>query len=329
MGPSSLSSWVRLIASTLDSCGVDADEVFRRAKMPATQLREPNSRYPASGLQRLWLLAGEATGDPCFGMEVGRSWHPTSFHALGYAALASSTLRQALEYIVRYSRVVSSGARLALTGQGDEVELRLESHLDAPGPAAEALRAPAQAGLAAIVVLCREARGAPIELRRVTFAHQGHAGAARLERFFGCPIVFGANHSALVFPAAAVDAALGTANPVLLGVNEQVLARYHAHLESSELADRVRSQLLRSLPSGDVRQSSIARSLHLSLRSMQRKLADEGTSFRALLDETRRRLAEQYAKDETLSAAEVAYLLGFSEARSFSRARQRWIRVPR
>src|SRR5688572_21885026 len=111
MGPSSLSSWVHLIASTLNARGVDADEVFLRAKMSPGQLRDPNSRYPASQVRRLWLLAAETTGDPCFGMEVGRAWHPTSFHALGYAALASSTLREALAYVARYSRVVSSGAR--------------------------------------------------------------------------------------------------------------------------------------------------------------------------------------------------------------------------
>ena len=324
MGPSSLSSWVYLIASTLSARGVDAARVFLQAKMSSSQLRDPNSRYPASSIRRLWLLAAEATGDPCFGMEVGRTWHPTSFHALGYAALASSTLREALEYVARYSRVVSSGARIDLSEQRGEVALRLASELDGANSDGEALRAPTQAGLAAITVLCRAAHGAPVELRRVTFAHRSHAGAARLEDFFACPIVFAAEHSALVFPAPALDAPLGTANAVLLGVNEQVLAHYDAHLEASELAARVRSQLLHSLPSGDLRQSSIARALHLSLRSMQRKLAKEGTSFRLMLDETRRRLAAQYAKDATLSAAEVAYLLGFSEASSFSRAKRRW-----
>ena len=321
MGPSSLSSWVQLIARTLRARGINAEEVFRQAKLPPVQSRDPNARYPAGSLQRLWGLAAEATGDPCFGLEVGRAWHPTSFHALGYAALASASLCQALEYLVRYSRVVTSGARLELVEQRGEVVLSLASQLDVDG---EALRAPAQAGLAAIAVLCREARGAPVELRRVSFAHRAHEGARRLEDFFDCQVAFGAKQNALVFPLIGLDAPLGTANAVLLGVNEQVLAHYHAHLESSELAERVRSQLLRSLPSGDLRQSSVARSLNLSLRSMQRKLGEEGTSFRDVLDETRRRLAAQYAKDETLSSAETAYLLGFSEASSFSRARRRW-----
>src|SRR5688572_28233332 len=122
MGPSSLSSWVQLISRTLRARGTDDEEVFRRAKMPPV-IHDPNARYPAGGLQRLWLLAAEASGDLCFGMEVGRAWHPTSFHALGYAALASSTLRQALEYLVRYSRVVTTGARLALAEGRGEVAL--------------------------------------------------------------------------------------------------------------------------------------------------------------------------------------------------------------
>jgi AraC-like DNA-binding protein len=90
------------------------------------------------------------------------------------------------------------------------------------------------------------------------------------------------------------------------------------------VADRVRARLARTLPQGEVGQEAIARSLNLSLRSMQRKLRQEGTSFRELLEETRRSLAAQYGRDSTLSASEIAYLLGFAEASSFSRAMRRW-----
>src|SRR5262245_10501079 len=91
MGPSTLSSWARLIASALAARGIDVEGLFRRAGMSIDQLEVPNSRYPLTAMQRLWALATEATRDPCFGLDVGRSWHPTTFHALGYSALASAT----------------------------------------------------------------------------------------------------------------------------------------------------------------------------------------------------------------------------------------------
>jgi AraC-like DNA-binding protein len=100
--------------------------------------------------------------------------------------------------------------------------------------------------------------------------------------------------------------------------------QYHARIDARHIGDRVRAQLTRLLPTGKVSQQAVARALNLSLRSMQRKLKEEGASFRGLVDDTRQRLARQYLADPTLSVGEVAYLLGFADASSFSRASRRW-----
>ncbi|HET7361958.1 MAG TPA: AraC family transcriptional regulator [Burkholderiales bacterium] len=324
MGPSTLSSWALLIARALAARGIDAQSVFRRAGVAPDKLQDPNARYPLAGVQRLWALATEVTGDACFGLEVGRSWHPTTFHALGYCALASASLREALLYVVRYCKVVSTGARVQLERQGSEVAVRLSSRLRELAVPTPSSRPAIQAALVALAVLCREARGGSIAIRRVTFAHRDATCRERLQRFFQCRVVFGAPNNALVLRTAEVDAPLPTGNPALARINEQLVADYHAQLESADLVERVRSQLMRLLPSGHVGQATVAKSLHLSLRSLQRKLREEGTSFRKLVDQTRRRLAQQYAKDSTLSASEVAYLLGFSDPSSLSRAMRRW-----
>jgi len=322
MGPSSLSSWVRLIAGTLAARGIDAEGLLRRAGMPIDRLEDPNARYPLSAMHRLWMLATDATRDPCFGLEVGRSWHPTTFHALGYSALACATLREALGYVARYCRVVSTGARIDIVDHEGDVSIVLASRDHSPAQATE----PAvQAGLAALVILCRVARGGPVVPQRVTLQQDNNPQAsARLREFFGCVVEFSASQNALVFRASDLDAPLPTANPVLVQISAQALERYVARIPSDTLADRVRSRIIRLLPSGPIGQEAVARSLDLSLRSMQRKLKEEGATFRELLDDTRRRLADQYAKDSTLSSSELAYLLGFSEASSFRRALRRW-----
>jgi AraC-like DNA-binding protein len=325
MGPSSLSSSARLIARSLTERGIDAEALFRRAKVSYAELDDPNARYPLAAVHRLWALADEVTRDPCFGLDVGRAWHPTSFHALGYAALASATLREALGYVVRYARVVNSGARVDLVDRGGEIMLTLGRGFREPAFAPFVSDSPVQAGLAAIVVLCRQARGHAVDLRRVTLEQDERNGAhARMQGFFGCPVVFGAGENALVFRPEELDAPLSSANAVLAQINARALEDYLARLESPALSDRVRARLVRSLPAGNVEQSAMARTLNMSLRSMQRKLNREGTSFRALLDDTRRQLARQYLGDATMSLAEVAYLLGFSEASSLARAMRRW-----
>jgi AraC-like DNA-binding protein len=276
-------------------------------------------------MQRLWRAAMESTGDPCIGLEVGRSWHPTTFHALGYAALTSGSLREALALVARYSRIVSTGALVAIDDYGADVRVRLKSRLPDYAIESAPMAPQVQAGLAALVVLCRTLVDSHFSPQRVLFAQSASASSAdRLRAFFECPVALGGREDALVFSAASLDAALGTANPLLLSINEQALLQYHARLDARHIGDRVRAQIARSLPSGKVSERAVAGALNLSLRSMQRKLKEEGASFRGLIDDSRRRLARQYAADPTLSAGEVAYLLGFADASSFSRASRRW-----
>src|SRR5690348_345067 len=191
MGPSTLASWALLIQRSLAARGIDADALFRRAKMDPAQLHDPNARYPMVAVQHLWALAAEATHDPCFGLEVGQAWHPTTFHALGYSAIASASLREALGYVVRYSRVVTTGAHAELVDRGAETAFTLSTRKDAGETQPAAIRLALEAGSVALAILCREVRRAPIGLVRVTFAHRDEACRARLESFFECPVAFG------------------------------------------------------------------------------------------------------------------------------------------
>jgi len=319
VGPSTLSSWALLLARALAKRGIDAERLFRQAKIRFDQLQDANARYPLAAIQRLWLLASEATGDPCFGLDVGASWQPTSFHALGYSALACATLREAFAYLARYCRVVSNGAGVEVVDLPDQVVVKLTSRERVPDVAA-----PVQAGLAAIVMMCRSASGGTIAPRRVHFTYEENGTRARLERFFGCPIAFGSSYDGLVFSARDADAPLPGANAVLLGINEQALHLYAARIDSKQVADRVRAHVVRLLPSGEADQARIARTMNVSLRNLQRKLRQEGVTFRELVDDTRHHLAGQYARDSTLSTSDIAYLLGFSEPSSFVRAKRRW-----
>ena len=320
MVTSTLTSWALMIHRALSARAIDANALFRGAGLDPERLRDSNARYPLTGMQRLWALATSATGDECFGLEVAQAWHPTTFHALGYSALASETLREALQRMVRYGRVVTTGARLELEQNGDEVTVKLLGSL----PLDQMVPASIDAGVASIVILCRQGRGGQVDPIHVRLTRAQPACFGRLQDFFGCSIDFGGPENSLVFRASDLDAQLPTANPVLLRVNEQVLTDYLARLERSEVTVQVQAKLIQLLPSGEVEESSIARMLNLSLRSMQRKLKARGVSFRKLLDDTRRQLAEQYLKDSTLSVSEIAYLLGFAEVSSFSRAFKRW-----
>ena len=323
MGPTTSASWVRLIAATLEERGIDPRSLLRRSSVSQEILTNPDARCSTIAVQRLWEAGLDITEDPCFGLAVGARWHPTSFNAVGYAALASRSLYDVLEIIVRYARVISSGADLQLLKGKSEVALRLKSHLPQQLVSERALHAATLAAFAAITVLC--ARAAHTSgLIRVTFRQSPPPCKPQMREFFGCTVLSGEAENRMVFSRARLEKPLATEDRVLRTLNERIVVQYLRSYDASSFAERVSSELLRSMPTGRSSQGDIARALFMTTRTLQRRLRAERTTFREVLDGTRREMDELYADDESMASQEVAYLLGFSDDRSLSRARSRW-----
>jgi len=320
MQASTISSWALVIARALTAQGIDSHALFRQNGLDPATLKDSNARYPVSSMTRLWQAAVAASGDPCFGLTAADHWHPTSLHALGYAWLASHTLREAFERAVRYGRLVSNATQLALVERGEEAQLVfMRPHADTV-----TADAASQAALALIVHLTRASCGSDFHPRRVCLRQAKPACAPRLRAFFHAPVEFQSRDDALVFATSALPAPLATANAALAQANDRVAVQYLARFDRQDVTARLRAHLLESLPSGAVSEAAAAQSLRLSRRSLQRRLQDAGTSFTQLLEATRRELALQYLKDSSVSVSEVAYLLGFSEVANFTRAFRRW-----
>jgi AraC-like DNA-binding protein len=136
--------------------------------------------------------------------------------------------------------------------------------------------------------------------------------------------------NAIELTRADVEDRLPAGNAELARENDQVLVRYLARLEGARVSSRVQQALLEALPDGAPSKPAIARVLGMSARNLQRHLADEGTSFKALLEEARVALARNYVDEGRLSVTEIAFVLGFADTSTFSRAFKRWTgRSPR
>jgi AraC-like DNA-binding protein len=130
--------------------------------------------------------------------------------------------------------------------------------------------------------------------------------------------------NALEFARADLEDRLPSGNAELARGNDEVLMRYLARLEQSRVSSRVQQALLEALPDGAPSKTAIARGLGMSARNLQRHLADEGTSFKVLLTEARVSLARTYVEQRRLSVTEIAFVLGFADTSTFSRAFKRW-----
>lgn len=323
-----LTSWARAIRKALDAAGVDSARLFADAGLDIAALADATARYPVARTNRLWQLAVQATGDPAFALTVARQSGMLTFHALGYSLSASATLREAFARLIRYFKVVSDGAELQFDCDDAHCRYRIAATADGFEPIAESVDA-----FAFVVVrLCRglyRRDHAPLEvhLRRPI-----PANPEPWLRAFKAPVTFGATENMLVFKAADFDQPLEFANPELARQNDEVAARYLQRFGEQSSAspgrrairDRLRAILIEQLPRGEPSQERAAEALHLSARSLQRRLADEGTSYKTLLDDIRRELALSYLRQAQHSISEITYLLGFSDTSSFTHAFRRW-----
>ena len=157
---------------------------------------------------------------------------------------------------------------------------------------------------------------------RLPHGDQGHA--ERYHAALGPGVSFNQPDTAICVARAEAEAPLPGNNPELAHANDEVAERYLASLDPARVATDVRELLVEMMPSGTVRQEDVAQRLNRSLSTLQRQLSGEGTSFQQLRDQTRRRLAEEYIRQNELSLSQIAYLLGFSDQSNFSRAFKRW-----
>ncbi|HEY5603767.1 MAG TPA: AraC family transcriptional regulator [Gammaproteobacteria bacterium] len=319
---STISSWVLLIAETLKSYGVDYRQLFREAGLDPAHLNDHNARFDFFSVTRLWDLALEKTRDPCFGLIAVNHWHPTSLHALGFSWMASPSLKDAFQRLQRYIRIVNNAAAVDITAQNSVTRIAIYNSAE---PLTTSM-ASMDATLAVLLHMCRLNYGKELDPVRIRTMRPAPPATCmdRLDAYFRAPIEFSSDENAIYFETAVLEKHLPASNIDLARANDKVIDKYLSHLDGVSVGVRTKIKVTELLPSGSITEEKIASLLNLSVRSMQRKLKEEGTSFKELLNQTRRELAEQYIENSRLSINEITYLLGFSDPANFSRAFKRW-----
>lgn len=311
-----------MIIQVAAAMGADAGQLMAGAGFHAEWLGHPDARISLAMEERLWNLSAELTGDPLFGLHAAAAIRPGTFDVLDYAVRTAPDLRTALQRLARYNRLVHDVAVFEVVLARDEVRIvhRFE------GGGAQPCRHAAEFTLASLMVVAAQISGQPVQARAVEFAHANLGSIDAFTSVFGVVPRFGKEASCLVLAADVIDLPVPHADPglsrIVTGHAEQLLAT-RAPLPDS-VSTQVRRQLANGMAHGALTLRVAAEQLHLSERSLQRRLNAEGATFAGLLDEVRRELALRYVADEHLALGEVAYLLGFAEPSAFHRAFKRW-----
>lgn len=313
-----------LIVATAAALGAERAELATKTGFEPGRARDPDAKIPLALENTLWNEAARLTADDAFGLHAAERVKPGAFDVLDYAVRTAPTLRAALERLARYNRLVHGAAVIALRDEGTKLRVEHGFGRSAHAPCRHA----AEFTLACLVVIGSELVEQPVRPLTVEFAHPEPSAAVLAEhhRIFGVTPRFSQPLNALELAQDSIDRALPRADPALSRVIERHAEALLAALPppSETTGDRVWHLLSQTLGAGTPSLADIAARLKMSERSLQRKLADEGRSFEALLDDVRRKLALRYLADPKLAIAEVAYLLGYSEPSPFHRAFKRW-----
>ena len=315
-----IASWPQVIWKALETEGVDPRPVFESVGLNPTLLGQPDARYDAVKVLSCWDEAARISQAKCFGIEASKFWHPLTLSALSLAWFSSSSLVDAFERLARCIKVVNTGVTADFKKVG-------ANYIFSFTPKDRSIRVSGEgphAALASLVAMCRQSLNqAFIPVSVQMFEAKGSCHS-ELRKYFACPIEYEAPHYGLTMRAADLDKHLLSDNLTILASADRQISEMLAKLDKDDIISRARKVIFDLLPSGDISEDRVANELHMSSRTLNRRLKEHGHSFRSTLDVARRELADAYLSNPNYSITEISYLLGFSDSSSFSRKYKNW-----
>jgi len=307
----------------LEELEVSAAAVLRRAGLPQGYSKEPRVLLKTEELFALWRAIGEASTNPAIGLQLGAETRTERFHPIGLAALSSENFGSAMNQMARYKQLTCP-EEILQEKEDEEWSIQFRWLL------ADEVEPPVlnECCFAWVLSIARIGTGVRLSPLRVEFV-QPRAHAKTIERHFGCPVVCGAPRNAIVFRAADTQREFVTRNAELLAMLAPRLEEELKQENGDEnFIERVRIAIQQKLTGRRPTIEEIARALHISSRTLQRRLQDVGSSFQRILEEARHQLARRYLNNSVLELNEAAYLLGYEDANSFVRAFRTWEGIP-
>ncbi len=287
---------------------------------------EAHGQQPLAVVDRIdALLAGALArlGDSTFGLDAARVWHPSYFGVLGHAWLVSPTLADGLQRIADYYALVGERGTFDIERDATGVTVRFWGHRGNPA-SLDVAAVVVDIVLAVLIDMCRYNAGDALRPLRVTLRRRRPEGSDAHALLFGCPVEFESSENSVTISAEDARRPLSVGNRRLASLFDRLLADELAQARREDVVAHCRAVIAHRLPSGRFDAAGVAGALHLTPRTLQRRLATAGTSFQRLLDDVRRNLALDYLDDLRRPLTEVAFLLGFRELSSFTRAFRRW-----
>ena len=318
--PSTLSTWALALVHSLEAQGIAPAPLMAEANIDAASLYHSGHRIPLSKMSRLWQAAIKATNNPAIGLSVPQHLSSGHFHALSHVLQACQRFSDVLSAMVRYSRIISTGASLDIQEIHQRIELVFTPQTQATPPCHEAMDAFAGSIIQRFI---HKLKLPSSQVLHVKLPRPQPSQPEPWVSFFPCLVTFQSDCLRIGFHSDSLEHRIPTANPDIAQACQQILKTYTNRMDN-RLTEQV-SLLIQNQPTlSGITLDSVACSLNMSNRSLHRKLQQESSSFRTILDNVRKRQAILSLRSSTKSIIDIAQEAGFQDSGSFSRAFKRW-----
>ena len=309
----------RVFWAGLKSIGLTPGAVLRRSNLPPTVYSGESLVTTAQNFS-IWRAIRELSNDPTIGWKFMSQVETDQYHPTLLAALHARTYRESIGRLARYKQLCSA-EEFRITQKGDEILVEVSWPFAREEPAPELL---IDAVFALVTELGRRGTKTRLNPKRIELTRPAER-ENRFEEYFGCRVKYRATRDVLILRAADLEIPFVTHNDELL----QMLAPQFEHelkegRRKQSILEQVRWVLKRLLAGSRPDLLMIAKELGMSERTLQRRITEEGTTFRQLLNETRHELVRQYLGNASVEITEAAFLVGYEDPNSFYRAFRSW-----
>jgi AraC-like DNA-binding protein len=322
-----LTGWMIPLCRAIEATTIKTEDVLEACEVDFNQMEDQESQIAIEKFSNIIDYCNKALNRNDFAILVSKQFHPGSLHILSYAMMSSSSLKNALNRLAYYKRILSNTCQLAIQECDDKLLLNMKmiSH-EQTGEKVLSLNS-VITFLSAMVTIARQLLGENFSPEKLSFNYvKPEHDTTYLDNFFNCEVQFNPSDSVstLTFNLSKANEKLLSGSSLMTQVHEKILDELMSRLDKTDLQHTVRCKIFENIALGVPSQTLVAQQIGMSLRNLQRKLSVQGTSYKEILDHLRKKLVFGYIKQRHLSLNEISYLAGYNSVGNFNRAFRRW-----
>lgn len=317
---------VALILDALAATGVPKEDALKHLGLSKQAIISPATRVSLNQVIDCCCYAAEQSRDPYFAYRTGLQFHVSAYGMYCFAILSSVNYRRTMQFAVKYHQLAAPLTTMEFI-ESDGCGIWLLSPLSHARIDAHLLHFFVEMQFGIIVSLQRDIMGSEFFPREFQVTYAPSHDAQEYASVFGAPVLFGQSANRLLFDSSWLDGAPTLGNEI---THSTIVGLCDAQIEEFQLArglaGEVRRLFMKS-PDQPIRFRDVAQSLNMSGRTLRRRLREENSSFRRVVDELRRDMAIRYLRETDLTVEDIAEGLGFSDATNFRQAFRRWTKA--